>query len=188
VSRRFHALLIATAIVGTACAESPESERAGDAPVGGGSAGVSPTEIAHFPLNDAGVPRGADAVFDPAVSQDGGGSLRVDSVRGGRLRLYELQEMGDVQGAVVYTGFLRSRALDGQAMLEMWCRPAEGEAVFVRGAASAVAGDSDWTPQEIRFSRPELCRAPVSVELNVLIQGGGTVWIDDIRLWSVPVD
>jgi len=188
VRRPFHALLIATAIVGTACAESSEPDRAGDAPVGGGPAGAGPIEIAHFPLNDAGVPSGADAVFDPAVSQDGGGSLRVDSVRGGRLRLYELQEMGDVQGAVVYTGFLRSRALDGQAMLELRCRPAEGEAVFVRGAATAVAGDSDWTPQEIRFSRPGLCRDPVSIELGVLIQGGGTVWIDDLRLWSVPLD
>lgn len=186
--RPFHALVIATVIVGTACAESPEPDRAGDAPVGGGSAGATPIEIAHFPLNDAGVPSGADAVFDPAVSQDGGGSLRVDSVRGGRLRLYELQEMGEIQGFIVYTGFLRSRALDGQAMLEMWCRPAEGEAAFVRGAATAVAGDSDWTPQEIRFSRSELCRAPVSVELNVLIQGEGTVWIDDLRLWSVPLD
>jgi hypothetical protein len=78
--------------------------------------------------------------------------------------------------------------MDGQAMLEMWCHPAEGEAVFVRGAATAVAGDSDWTPQEIRFSRPELCPAPASVDLNVLIQGGGTVWIDDLRLWSVPVE
>jgi hypothetical protein len=182
VSRGLTALLIATTVAMAACGESSQPGRPGGAPLGG----ESPIELAHFPLSDASVPPGADAVFDPAVSQDGGGSLRVESDRGGRLRLYELDNLRDVQGAVVYTGFLRSRGLDGHAMLEMWCRPAEGEAVFVRGAATAVAGDSDWKPQEIRFSRPELCRTPVTIELNVLIQGAGTVWIDDLRLWSVP--
>jgi hypothetical protein len=143
-------------------------------------------EVAHFPLGDGTIPSGADAAFDADVSQDGGGSLRVRSVRGGRLRLYKLDDLGLVQGDVAYTGFLRSRGLSGRAVLEMWCRPAEGEAAFVRGYGSAVGGDSEWTAQEVRFSNPALCRNPVSIELNVLIEGTGTVWIDDLRLWSVP--
>lgn len=189
MSRPLIAIAMATALALTACGEDPRSERSGGAASSGaGASAAGPVEIAHFPLSDGAIPAGADAVFDPNVSQDGGGSLRVESDQGGRLRLYELEDLGVVQGALVYTGFLRSRGLAGKAMLEMWCRPAEGEAAFVRSAAQAVAGDSDWTPQEIRFSRPELCRNPVSIELNVLIQGAGTVWIDDLRLWSVPVE
>jgi hypothetical protein len=188
VIRPLVATALATVLAITGCGEDSARERAagGGLPAAGAGA-VEPVELAHFPLSDGGIPAGADAVFDPNVSQDGGGSLRVETSRGGRLRLYELDDLGIVQGAVVYTGFLRSRGLSGQAMLEMWCQPAEGDAAFVRGAAQAVAGDSDWTPQEIRFSDPELCRSPASIELNVLIQGSGTVWIDNLRLWSVPV-
>lgn len=181
------ALWVATILGLTACGERSRPDAVRDSLSGGSDAGT-PIEIAHFPLSDAGVPAGADATFDPGVSQDGGGSLRVETARGGRLRLYELRDLGEVQGAVVYTGFLRSQGLDGEAMIELWCRPAEGEAAFVRSAGTSVIGDAEWTPQEIRFSRPELCRDPESVELNVLIRGAGTVWIDDLRLWSVPVE
>jgi hypothetical protein len=189
VIRPLIATALATLLVITGCGEDSTEERAsgGGLPAAGPGA-EGPVELAHFPLSDGGIPAGADAVFDPNVSQDGGGSLRVETSRGGRLRLYELDDLGIVQGAVVYTGFLRSRGLSGQAMLEMWCQPVEGDAAFVRSAAQAVAGDSDWTPQEIRFSNPALCRNPVTIELNVLIQGGGTVWIDDLRLWTVPVE
>lgn len=178
------AIALATAFALTACGEDPRSERS----EGAGPSADGPVELAHFPLSDGAIPGGADAVFDPNVSQDGGGSLRVETDQGGRLRLYELDDLGIVQGAVVYTGFLRSSGLNGQAMLEMWCRPAEGDAAFVRSAPQSVEGDSDWTPQELRFSRPELCLNPVSIELNVLIQGAGTVWIDDLRLWSIPLE
>jgi hypothetical protein len=160
---------------------------------GEGASGDRPTEdtagaveVAHFPLSDGAIPPGADAAFDPGVSQDGGGSLRVQAERGGRLRLYRLDDLDLVQGAVAFTGFLRSRDLSGRAVLEMWCRPSAGEPAFVRGYGSAVSGNAEWTPQEVRFSNPELCRNPVSIELNVLIEGPGTVWIDDLRLWSVP--
>lgn len=160
----------------------------GDGGPGDGSAEstAGAVEVAHFPLSDGAIPPAADAVFDPGVSQDGGGSLRVQTGQGGRLRLYRLDDLGLVQGAVAFTGFLRSRGLNGRAVLEMWCRPAEGDPSFVRGYGSAVTGDAEWTPQEVRFSNPELCRNPVSIELNVLIEGPGTVWIDDLRLWSVP--
>ena len=171
--------LVGVAALGS-CGEREPAEHSGTETAGA-------IEVAHFPLNDGAVPPDADAAFDPAVSQDGGGSLRVQADRGGRLRLYRLEDLGVVQGAVAFTGFLRSRGLNGRAVLEMWCRPAEGDTAFVRGYGSAVTGDADWTPQEVRFSNPALCRNPVSIELNVLIEGAGTVWIDDLRLWSVPV-
>lgn len=181
-------LVVATAIALSACGtDSAPEPSAGEGPAGAASAAAGPVELAHFPLDAGAVPAGSDATFDAQVSQDGGGSLRVETQRGGRLRLYELDDLGPVQGRLVYTGFLRSQDLRGMAFLEMWCRPAEGNPAFVRGLPRSVAGTSDWTPQEIGFSKPDLCRNPVSIELNVVIQGSGTVWIDDLRLWSVPV-
>lgn len=178
---------LATVLALAACGESPRSGPRADA----GPAvalGESAVELAHFPLGPDDLPAGRDAAYDAGISQDGGGSLRVATDVGGRLRLYELDDVGPIGGRLVYTGFLRSRDLDGTAFLELWCRPAEDDPAFVRGIPTGVSGSSDWTPQVIGFTNPELCSGPVSVELNVVIQGGGTVWIDDLRLWSVPIE
>ncbi len=148
-----------------------------------------PIQIAHYPLSADAVPAGADAVFDRGVSQDGGGSLRVVAgPQGGRLRLYELDDVGPIEGTLVFSGFLRSRDLAGSAFLELWCHPADGNPAFVRGLPRRVSGTSDWTAQEVFFREPETCREPSSVELNVVIQGAGIVWIDNLGLWDVPVE
>ena len=149
---------------------------------------IGPVELAHFPIEAGQVPPGGAAVFDPDISQDGGGSLRIETSREGRLRLYELDDLGPVQGQLTLTGFLRSRGLRGRALLELRCQPAEGDEAFVRGLRRPAGGDSDWTPQEIRFTDPTLCRDPVRVQINLLILGAGTVWVDDLRLWSLPLE
>lgn len=154
----------------------------------GGSAGA-PVEIAHYPLSADAVPAGADAVFDRDVSQDGGGSLRVETGgEGGRLRLYRIDDVDAIDGTLLFTGFLKSQELRGTAFFELWCHPVEGNPAFVRGLPRRVAGTSDWKPQELSFSQPAACRRPAFVELNVVIQGAGTVWIDNLRLWDLPVE
>jgi hypothetical protein len=174
---------IAFALAAACGTESASDRSAGPAP------GRSPVQIAHYPLSAGAVPAGADGVFDPDVSQDGDGSLRVvTGEEGGRLRLYRLENVGPVEGALVYTGFLKSQDLDGSAYFELWCHPAEGNPAFVRGVPTGVAGSADWKPQEVSFRRPETCSDPSSVELNVVIRGSGMVWIDNIRLWVVPVE
>lgn len=179
--KRGHALLpvltlIALSAAVAGCSGEPETAT---------SAGA--VELARFPL-DGEVPPDRAAVFDPNVSQDGNGSLRVTTAEGGLLRLYQLDELGIVQGQIALTGFLRSRGLAGLAMLELRCQPAEGDAAFVRGVPRAVSGDSDWRAQDIRFGNPALCRDPVSIQINLWFQGSGTVWVDHLRLWSVPAD
>lgn len=177
--KRGHALLFTLIALGAAvaaCDGEPETA---------GSAGA--VELARFPL-DGEVPPDRAAVFDPDVSQDGNGSLRVTTAEGGILRLYQLDDLGIVRGQIALTGFLRSRGLEGLAMLELRCQPAEGDAAFVRGVPRAVSADSDWRAQDIRFSDPALCRDPVSIQINLWIQGSGTVWVDHLRLSSVPAD
>jgi hypothetical protein len=176
------AFLLAFALFACGVDERP----AGEDPGGGGRA---PVEIAHYPLNGDAVPAGADAVFDRDVSQDGGGSLRVETgEEGGRLRLYRIDDLGPVEGALLFTGFLKSQDLRGTGFFELWCHPVEGNPAFVRGLPRRVAGTSDWKPQELSFSQPARCSNPTAVELNVVIQGAGTVWIDNLRLWDVPLE
>ena len=105
--------------------------------------------------------------------------------------------MGRIAGFLGQRGFAPSppaaaapgaRPPEGAAFLEMRCRPATRDASFVRGGPTGVKGTSDWTPQVAGFSDPALCHGPVGVELNVVIQGPGTVWIDALRLWTLPAD
>lgn len=186
MSRAGLVLVVAAALA--ACGQDPRSAAGDAAGSPGGAPAESAVELAHFPLGEEDLPAGRDATYDAETSQDGGGSLRVEADGGGRLRLYELDDVGPIEERLVYTGFLRSRDLDGTAFLELWCRPATGDPAFVRGLPTGVSGSSEWTPQVVGFTNPELCRGPVSVELNVVIQGSGTVWVDNLRLWSVPVE
>ncbi len=63
----------------------------------------------------------------------------------------------------------------------MWCHfPGRGE-YFSKGLMNPLTGTTDWTTEEIPFllKRGE---NPDNVKLNLVIDGKGTVWIDDIRL------
>ena len=74
-----------------------------------------------------------------------------------------------------------ARALDGTAYLEMWCHFADGSRYFARGVDSTVSGSADWTPVQTVF-RLEPGQRPVRVTLNLVVNGTGTVWIDEARL------
>lgn len=173
--------LAAPALVGAACLAAGCGR--------GGSTGSQPVEVARFPLDAGDVPTGRAAAFDPEISSDGGGSLRVvvtDSTSGGTLRLYELEDPAFPEGQVVLTGSLRSRGLQGQGILELRYQPRGENEAFVRGVRGLVSGDADWTPQEVRFEDPDLCREPESIRISLLVLGMGTVWVDDLRLWVLP--
>lgn len=174
-------VVLLTLTLAAGCGD-PRSARDAGAPEAGA------TEIAHFPLEEGDLPEGRDATFDAATSRDGNGSLRVDAERAGRFRLYALDGIDPRGGRLVFTGFLRARELEGTTFLELRCRPATGDPSFARGIATPVRGTTEWTPHVVGFSRPDRCVGPASIELNAVIDGRGTVWIDDLRLWSVAVE
>jgi hypothetical protein len=118
---------------------------------------------------------------DSVHSTDGDGSLRVEVAGPTTVRLYEVADPGVEDAMLFYRARLRSDDLEGRAYLEMWARvPGQGE-FFSRGLDSAISGDTEWTSQETPFvlqagQRPDL------VKLNLVIEGAGTVWIDEIEL------
>jgi len=63
----------------------------------------------------------------------------------------------------------------------MWCQVA-GKQYFSRGLDSVVSGSSGWTTLETPF----LLAAGQTVEkviLNIVVNGKGTVWVDDVTLF-----
>lgn len=97
------------------------------------------------------------------------------------ISLYDVRNPGVDNATVVYSAYLSSEELDGEAFLEMWCSFADGGSYFSRGLDNVISGNSDWTQLSAEFFLQE-GEKPDSILLNLVINGSGTVWTDRIRL------
>jgi hypothetical protein len=119
--------------------------------------------------------------IDKAVSSDGQGSLRVIATEPVVVRLYEVRDLNIENARLMYQAKVRTEGVEGQVYLEMWCHfPGKGE-FFSRGLQNALTGTSNWVTMETPFILKK-GEKPDYIKLNVVINGKGTVWIDDIRL------
>ena len=86
-----------------------------------------------------------------------------------------------------YQARLRTEDVQGQVYLEMWCHfPDKGE-FFSRSVDTPLTGSTEWTTEETPFSLKK-GENPDFVKLNLVFDGTGTVWIDDIRLLKAPLE
>lgn len=149
--------------------------------------GRSEEVLARIPLDstDELITR-SDVSLDREVTVDGGGSIRIDAPEPLTVRIAEI-EMPPVESArLVYRARLRSAGLVGRAYLEMLCDfPGQGE-YFSRGLQAPLEGTNDWLFGETPFLLQEGQR-PSRVKLNLVIDGKGTVWIDDVVLARAPL-
>ncbi|MBI5886204.1 MAG: hypothetical protein HZB85_06440 [Deltaproteobacteria bacterium] len=148
---------------------------------GCGPRGSETVELRRYPLDGIEGVTAPGATFDSAVTSDGKGSVRITAEGPVSVPLFETGDI-DVEDAVlVYQAMVRTEGVEGKAYLEMWSSfGAKGE-YFSRGLDTAMTGSAGWTAQ----STPFLLRPgenPDNVKLNLVIDGKGTVWIDDIRL------
>lgn len=140
-----------------------------------------PRTIKEYPLNSADVITRTNVAFDPAVSVDGKGSVRVDAPGYMVVNLYEATDADVDNARLVYRAKVKTKDVEGRAFLEMRCVfPGKGE-YFSRGLDTYLTGTNDWTTQETPFFLKK-GQKPEVVKLNLVITGKGTVWIDDIKL------
>ena len=96
----------------------------------------------------------------------------------------EGKELG--QCLLTYRAKLKAEAISGRAYLEMWCRvPGRGE-FFSKGFHQAIKGTADWASCEIPFYLRKGQRCDL-VKLNLMVEGGGKVWVKDVELLKTPV-
>jgi hypothetical protein len=161
------------------CSESP--------PEGVGQ-DTDATEIRRLPLDTLSVVlTRSDVEFDPNVSSDGNGSLRVTASAPMTVRIYEMGPMAVDDARLIYQARVRTSGVKGRVYLEMWCRIAGKGALSSRGLASALSGTTGWTVLETPFFLQKGER-PENVGLNLVVDGTGTAWIDDIRLLQAPLE
>jgi hypothetical protein len=147
----------------------------------------STTQLRAFPVDGLeGVLTRSGVSFDPEVSSDGNGSLRIAAVEDSTVRLYETGDLDVEDALLVYRARVRTEGVEGRVYLEMWCRfPGRGE-FFSRALDAPLSGTTEWTSQQTPFFLKR-GQNPDEVKLNLVIEGAGTVWIDDIVLESTPL-
>lgn len=144
-------------------------------------------ELLSFPVDDLeGVVDKGSVVLDAEVKGVNGACLRIDAPAPRVVPLFETGDLDVEKARLIYRARLKVKNLKGSAFLEMWCRfPAKGE-YFSRGLANPLGGDSDWVEREIFFFL-QAGQNPDNIKLNLVVNGTGTVWIDDISLSTGPL-
>jgi hypothetical protein len=139
-------------------------------------------EIKSFPVDNLeGIITQSGVEMDKTVSSDGKGSLRISVAEPTVVRLYEVRDLNIENGRLIYQAKVRTEGVEGQVYLEMWCHfPGKGE-FFSRGLQNTLTGTNNWATLETPFFLKK-DEKPDYVKLNLVTNGKGTVWIDDIRL------
>jgi len=152
-----------------------------------GQGPASPVELKHFPLDSMeGVHAITGVSFDAQTSADGKGSLRIDAQGPMVVPLFEVSDVSIENATLIYQASLQSQNLDGQAYLEMWVRlPGKGE-FFSRGLDRPVTGTMSWMTVATPFFL-QAGQKPDLIRLNLVVQGKGRVWIDDVHLMRAPL-
>ena len=144
-------------------------------------------EIKHYPIDALdGIITQSGVQIDNVISKDGKGSLKITAAEPTVIRLFETGDIDIENARLIYQAKIRTEGVQGQVFLEMWCHfPGKGE-FFSRGLQGPVSGTTEWTSVETPFFLQK-GENPDNVKLNLVINGTGTVWIDDIRLIKGPL-
>lgn len=139
-------------------------------------------ELKHYPLDSLeGVITQSGVLIDRLVSSDGKGSLRIIAKGPTVINLFETGDIDVEDASIFYQAKVKTEDVEGKVYLEMWCHfPGKGE-FFSRGLQNPLTSTTDWTTQEIPFFLKK-GENPDNVKLNLVIDGRGTVWVDDVKL------
>ena len=145
------------------------------------------TELKRFSLDDMkGVISRSGVEIDGNTSADGRGCLKIVSDKPRVVRLFEVSDVSVDNARLIYQARVRTEDVTGIVFLEMWCHfPGKGQ-YFSRGLQTPLSGTTGWTTEETPFflkkgEKPDL------IKLNLVINGTGTAWIDDICLLKAPL-
>lgn len=122
---------------------------------------------------------------DTRVKTEGKGSIKITTQWPTTICLGEVAGLDVENAKLVYKAKVKSN-LEGTAFLEMWAHVGGGE-YFSRGMNDVVRRKTDWRVVQTPFLFQK-GQTPDKVTLNLVINGKGTVWIDDIVLSKEPLN
>ncbi len=144
-------------------------------------------ELKRFPMDSLdGIITRSGAELDTDNTSDGNGSLRIIAKGPETVRLFEVNDLDVEDAKLIYQAKLRAKKLAGQGYLELRCHFPGGEEFTSTDARVVLTGTTGWvTAQTAYFVKKG--EKPDVIKLNLVINGKGTVWIDDVRLMKGPL-
>jgi hypothetical protein len=140
-------------------------------------------DLKKLNLDDASL-IGTTIQTDTQVKAEGKGSIKITTLWPTIICLGEVTGL-NIEGAkLVYKARVKSD-LNGTAFLELWAHVG-GEQFFSKGLNDMVRQKTDWKTIQTPFLFQK-GQKPDKVTLNVVINGKGTVWIDDVVLSKEPL-
>ena len=140
-------------------------------------------ELKKLSLDDASS-IGLKVQTDSVIKVEGKGSVKITTLWPTTVCLGEVTGLNIENATLIYTARVRSE-LEGAAFLEMWAHVGGGN-YFSKGMNNPIQGKSDWKTIQTPFIFQKGQR-PDKLTLNVIINGKGTLWIDDIVLSQEPL-
>jgi hypothetical protein len=135
-------------------------------------------DLKRISLDDASK-LGTTIETDRGVKTEGKGSIRITTKHPTTICIGEITGLDVENAKLTYKANVKSD-LNGQAFLEMWAYVGNGR-YFSKGMNDPIKGRSDWKLIQTPFIFQK-GQNPKSVTLNLVINGIGTVWIDDVVL------
>lgn len=145
-------------------------------------------ELKRFPIDSLdGIINQSDIQIDKQISSDGHGSLRITATEPKTVQLFEIRDVNIENAKLIYRAQVRTDNLNGQIYLEIRCHFPNKAELFSRRRLTQMTGTKDWTKQEAVYYLGKGMK-PDNIKLNLVINGKGTVWIDDVRLLKGPIN
>jgi len=144
-------------------------------------------EVKHYQIESLeGLITRTDIGVDKEITSDGNGSLRITANQPSTIRLYETGDINVENARLTYQAKVRTEGIQGKVYLEMWCQFTGKGEFFSRNMSTPLSGTTDWSTVETPFFLKK-GENPDNVKLNLVIEGKGTVWIDDVHLFKGPL-
>lgn len=118
---------------------------------------------------------------DTEVKTEGTSSVRITTNWPTTVCLGEMESLDIEDARLVYSAKVKTELEEGgAAFLELWAH-VDGGQYFTKGTNDAVSEKTDWKTTETPFIFQK-GQKPEKVTLNIVINGKGTVWVDEIVL------
>ena len=148
---------------------------------------VEVVELKTFPIDTLdGIISQTGVQIDKEITSDGNGSARISAEKPTTISLYETGDIDVEDARLIYQAKVRTQDVLGQVYIEIWCHfPGKGE-FFSRALQSPLSGTNEWSSQETPFFLKK-GENPDNIKINIVVNGKGTIWIDDIHLLKAPL-
>ncbi len=127
--------------------------------------------------------------LDNEISYDGLGSIRIDLEDTATAYLFILRDIPVRRANLVWEAYCKSKDLKGEAFLEIGVQISgkygEESEAFLHRSKDILSGTTNWQRLKVEFLITKNRKIDI-VQLNLVVLGKGSVWIDQVKLSVLP--